>query len=240
MISYQTISGLRMVEKLEPAPRRRLQWQRVWWASVPIWSLGMLSCVPFFKHALASKRTKDWVVMLGYLAATIGALVLLAVGGDASKPHTTTNALGSVGAGIVILLMGVGSVHTWVLYRQRVLSAAPADTNAAVLAAAREASRRRAEARGIVEKDAVLARDLKIGRPDLGGSFDDGGLVDVNHAPVDLLVRRLGWTAAEARSVDEIRVRLGGFSGIEEFSAYARLAPDRIDAVAYLLVFRRV
>jgi hypothetical protein len=34
----------------------------------------------------------------------------------------------------------------------------------------------------------VLARELRIGRPDVPRQFDDGGLVDLNHAPVPVLV----------------------------------------------------
>src|SRR6266700_4115871 len=53
-------------------------------------------------------------------------------------------------------------------------------------------SRRRSQARQIARANRVLARELRIGRPDLPREYDDGGLVDVNHVPGDILTSCLG------------------------------------------------
>jgi hypothetical protein len=47
----------------------------------------------------------------------------------------------------------------------------------------------RDRARQIVSQNPELARELMIGRPDLPRTYDDGGLIDANYAPVEVLVR---------------------------------------------------
>ena len=40
-------------------------------ASVPVWSIGFLSCVPFLASAVINRRKRDWARFAVYLAATI-------------------------------------------------------------------------------------------------------------------------------------------------------------------------
>lgn len=47
-------------------------------------------------------------------------------------------------------------------------------------------------ARHIVQTNPALARELRIGRPDLPREYDDDGLVDVNCVPGAVLADRLG------------------------------------------------
>ena len=223
--------------------RRRLR--ALLWASVPVWSLGVLSFVPFFRRAIGTRRARDWGVVLVYFAVTIVEMVLVAVAGDPSKPGGSNHALGDISGGLVLLLMGVGGVHAWVAYRgpaefAAVEYASPRDANRSIVAAATEAAKRRVEGRRIVQENPVLARDLRIGRPDLPRAFDDGGLIDVNHASTALLVQALGWTSDEAAKVIEARERAGGFQSAAELTAYAEIDPRRVDGVADLLVFCRL
>jgi len=44
--------------------------RQVWWASVPVWSIGFLSPVPFLIYAIIHRTRRDWAVFAGYLAAT--------------------------------------------------------------------------------------------------------------------------------------------------------------------------
>jgi hypothetical protein len=66
---------------------------------------------------------------------------------------------------------------------------------------------------------------MRIGRPDLPHDYDDGGLVDVNQVPGDVLVSCLGLTPAETAAVVAARDHLGQFSGPEELTAYTELSP---------------
>jgi len=102
---------------------------------------------------------------------------------------------------------------------------------------ARARMRRRSQARQIAQANRVLARELRIGRPDLPREHDDGGLVDVNHVPGDVLTSCLGLTPQETAAVVAARDQLGGFTSPEELSAYAELPPDRVDALRDWMLF---
>ncbi len=39
--------------------------RQVWWASVPVWSIGFLSPVPFLVYALIYRARRDWLVFAG-------------------------------------------------------------------------------------------------------------------------------------------------------------------------------
>ena len=109
-----------------------------------------------------------------------------------------------------------------------------------MLTAALTARQRREEARAIASRDAALARELRIGRPDLPRQFDDGGLVDVNHVPVRVLVDRLALSSAQASQVVEDPERLGGFAGPEELIAFTDLPREAVDDLRPHLVFLAV
>jgi DNA uptake protein ComE-like DNA-binding protein len=96
---------------------------------------------------------------------------------------------------------------------------------------------RRQQARAIVAGDPALARELRIGRPDLPRQFNDGGLVDVNHVPNQVLVEWLGLSSAEADQVVEGRERLGGFSSAAELCAFTEIPDATIDPVQERLLF---
>ena len=83
----------------------------------------------------------------------------------------------------------------------------------------------------------MLARELAIGRPDLPHDYHDGGLVDVNHVPGDVLASSLGLTPGESAAIVATRDQLGRFSSPEELSAYTQLAPDRVETVREWMLF---
>jgi hypothetical protein len=205
--------------------RRKHFWlRRIWWTSIPVWSLGMLAWLPFFRRAISTKRRGDWLATVFYLTASVAVVVLTSFDGG-SNSSSSDNTIGSVGGGIDIFLMGATALHTWILYGRPISAAAempaPApirdaalDGNAAALAMAAQANQRRAEARHIVETDPIMARDLRIGRPDLPRDYDDGGVIDVNHASAELLAQTLGWTLEDASAIVEARDRAGSFSSV--------------------------
>jgi hypothetical protein len=105
------------------------------------------------------------------------------------------------------------------------------------IAAVLNARQRREEARAISARDGELARELRIGRPDLPRQFDDGGLVDLNHVPAPVIVDLLGLSEADATQVIDARDRIGGFSSAEEVIAYTDLSPAVVDGLRERLVF---
>src|ERR1700730_18837512 len=58
-----------------PGPPSNRVWPQVWWASLPICSIGFLSFVPFLAFAVIRRRKNDWAVFAAYLAATVAMIV---------------------------------------------------------------------------------------------------------------------------------------------------------------------
>ena len=56
----------------------------------------------------------------------------------------------------------------------------------------------------------MLARELGVGRPDLGRGFDDGGLVDLNSAPTAVIAQVCGLDLELAQSIVAARQARGG------------------------------
>jgi hypothetical protein len=204
-------------------------------ASIPVWSLGFLSFVPFLILAVARRRRKDWLIMAGYVVAVAAEVAALSVTGQSGGGS-------SVAAGaLVIALMGGASAHAFADYDlARPGTGRPGtagEANEQAMAAAHARMKRREEARGIAGGDPVLRSELRIGRPDLTRSYDDGGLVDVNQVPSWVLSSHLGLSPQEAAAVTAARANLGRFVSPAEVTQYAQLAPDRLDAVADWMIF---
>lgn len=238
----------------EPPQRARPVLRQVAWASVPVWSIGFLSFVPFLAYAVMNRRKRDWAVFAAYLAATIAMIIALGTVGSGS------NAGGAVG-GFIIALAGCAAVHTAVLFRpggaRGALGPAGAgapgtlgpagagalgprsleERNRETVAEAKSRIERRKDARRLATSNPSLARELKIGRPDLPRDYDDGGLVDVNHVPGPALGAQLGLAPAEVTDVLAARDRLGRFASADELGAYTQLTPDRVDELRDLMLF---
>ena len=203
------------------------------WAFLPVLSFGFLAPIPIIHAAVKLRTWTLWAASALYTAAEVLAW-----------SATTTVTSGPVEAAEVsdppawagVLLLGlavVPTIHALTL-RGRVFESRPQDP---AIVAALQARQRREEAKAIAARDDILARELRIGRPDLPRQFDDGGLVDVNHAPVSAMVHLLGLSEADATQVIVARDRIGGLSSPEELIAYTDLSPTLVDSVRERLVF---
>jgi hypothetical protein len=199
----------------------------IMWALIPLLTLGLLAFVPFAHAAAKLQHRRLWLVAACYAVVTVGLFGPLA---DASNTSDLGAALFT--AAWFALIVG-STVHALVL-RRRVFSPPAVQPAMAAALADREL---RQQARAIVAGDPALARELRIGRPDLLRQFNDGGLVDVNHVPNQVLAERLGLSPAEAARVVEARERLGGFSSAAEWCAFAEVPDATIDPVQERLVF---
>ncbi|QMW66584.1 helix-hairpin-helix domain-containing protein [Mumia sp. ZJ1417] len=108
--------------------------------------------------------------------------------------------------------------------------APPHDPNARAVAGVLAARQKRAEARAMAANDPQMARDLCIGRPDLPRHYDDGGLIDLNGAPAEVIARGLGLTQAQAEHIVEVRRQLGKFERVDDLVTLADLEPSVYDA----------
>ncbi len=167
----------------------------------------------------------------GYLAAVIAVMVLMSIAGP------TDDAVSVTAGGLAILLMGVAAVHTFVAFRPGQDMVSDSRASDLALTAARDRMHRRQHARELAQDNPALARELGIGRPDVPHDYDDGGLVDVNHVPGDVLASCLELTASESAAIVTVRDQLGRFSSPEELSVYTQLPPDRVEALHDWMLF---
>ena len=205
------------------------------WASMPVWSLGFLSFGPFLRLALARRQKKDWAICAAYIAAVVAVCVALSV---------VQRGNAAVG-GLVIGLIGFATVHAAIAFRPpqsqlpetQQAQPVPRIDNRHAVADARNRIELRQRARELAGRDPVLARELRIGRPDLPRQYDDGGLIDVNTVPGAVLAAHLGLDEHEVTALMATRASLGKLTSADELVSFAELAPDRVDAIRDLLLF---
>ncbi|GAB2653507.1 hypothetical protein GCM10009743_32440 [Kribbella swartbergensis] len=122
-----------------------------------------------------------------------------------------------------------------------VLSVVAASVQAAVVIGAprvdRRAAGRRLEARRLAAERPDTARILGIGRPDLPRTYDDGGLVDLNDAPVEVLCGVPGLNPQLAAAIVSSRTLSGRFRRVDELWTRGLLtAPPGPDLFDRLIV----
>lgn len=213
-------------ESMVARPPRRggpLRWfaQGGWYLFVVVLSLGILSFVPFVHAATRVRKPLMWLWVVLYTAAVI--TIFLNVG-------TATT------GGFEIGLMIIASIHSVLLRRQvwptttapvaspapAVLGSAgwPADAAVAAVLAARG---RRDGARRLAGADPQMARELHIGRPDLARTYDDGGLVDLNSAPPQVIAASCGINLVSATQIVDARIAGVPFATVDDVFSLAEI-----------------
>lgn len=74
-----------------------------------------------------------------------------------------------------------------------------------------------------------MAWELRIGRPDLARTYDDGGLVDLNNAPVPVIADACDVGTEVAERIASARASVGGFHSVEEAIVYADVQGGAVD-----------
>ncbi|WP_025272853.1 hypothetical protein [Haloglycomyces albus] len=181
------------------------------WALTPAYTMGLLTAAPFLIAAVKRKTIWMWLSAGLYIAAFVSILIGLSL---------PVYGIGTIytNAGFLVSLFG-GSVHT--LCIRRIVWDLPSKTDIAPPPKSERQNLQdhlnhtnqtidsrgelRTKFRDIAMNDPMYAKlTLKIGRPDLADRpVDDGGLVDVNHAPVDVLVTLPGINAAVAQHIND-------------------------------------
>ena len=209
-----------------------------WLWMLPVFSLGLLALVPLITIAAKAKKPKAWWWAGGLSVTWLLGFVLIGSGPDGSD-----SALGDVGGtlyfgawiGSVVYSLVMGPKVPWAVKGHYVPLAPPppppVDPNAAAVAGVQASRLKRDEARELVRRDPMMARDLLIGRPDLQRQYDDGGLVDVNSAPEQVLAQWLSLTPTQSGRVVEVRQQLGGFEHVDDLVNFAGLEPATFDRV---------
>ena len=195
------------------------------WAVVPLVTLGLGSPASFLYAAVRRRSAFLAAAAVGYAGALTAAYEALVASGD------DAHLLG------LLLLLGTwitGTVHAIGARPRLYPPANPSDqVNRRVLEAARYRRTLREEARKIVMEDRGLAHELHIGRPDLNPrAYDDGGLIDVNHAPPQALALLPGVTPEIVDRIVRLRAEQGGFISAEELAVQADLPPRIVPDIA--------
>ena len=83
-----------------------------------------------------------------------------------------------------------------------------------------EARERRAAARQLAQRDPLLARDLKVGRPDLPGTYDYSGVVDLNSAPPEVIAAVCDLDPDPAATIVDARPPVG-YRAVDDVFSHA-------------------
>jgi hypothetical protein len=188
-------------------PGRGVRIGSLWYVAVPLLTLGLFTFLPFLHAAVRLRRLWVW------LAALVFALVSGAAFSVSGQPEDTTS--GAVDAVYVVGLLGSMVLGIALLtrlrrevYRLGETEGPSADGPPAVDPAVRQvlqARTKRAHARDLAAADPLMARDLCIGRPDLPGDYDDGGLVDIASAPDTVIAQVLDLPPEQAAEIVAVR-----------------------------------
>lgn len=206
-----------------------------WYVVVTVCSFGLLAWLPFVHAGRHLGRPAVTRLAWRYAAAAAVIGILLAVTPKDEHGEITSgagNTIAVIGTLLAIATVALGCVRHAPL-RREVYGGAPPPARDQVdpaITHALEARKRRATARDIAERDPLLARDLKIGRPDLSGTFDDGGLVDLNSAPATAIAEVCGLDEATSEEITAARPP-NGYLTVDDVFSYADLPVTTWDVI---------
>ncbi|MEU4624538.1 BTAD domain-containing putative transcriptional regulator [Actinoplanes sp. NPDC023801] len=205
------------------APRRHgFSWAEVILAAaLPLVTCSLGSWLYFAYAAFQRRTARDALVASGYFLAVIGVLVLEMI--DPSDPDAALlSDAETIGILLALALIAVAAAHG------ALLAAHPGDS--------RRSRAQRELARMYATFHPAAARQAGIGRPDLMRSFDDGGLVDLNHAPAQEIARLHGMNPIEAHRIAVDRYENGPYRGPEDLVLRGLLRPRTLQRLAPWLI----
>ncbi|GAA4076505.1 MULTISPECIES: ComEA family DNA-binding protein [Actinomadura] len=212
-----------------PVPVETGEPRGILWAFVPFLTFGLGTPFSFLYAAVRRGSWNMGAASIGYGAATAGVLAMMQVGDPL---------LGFI-AGIMMLMLWIsGTVHAFAVRPSLFPRSGPrSHVNQHALRVAKYRRTLREEARALAAEDPALAHELRIGRPDLPRTYDDGGLVDVNHASPQALATLPGMTPELVDKIVRRRDEQGGFISAEEMSVDVDLPPGLLPQLAEYAVF---
>lgn len=204
------------------------------WAFVPLITVG-IGAPASFAYAALRRRS----AVLGGAAALYGAGIV----GGCYEIIAGSGGAEAVGIGLLLIIL------TWVLSTAHAMVARPKlypptsardQMNQRAVEMARYRRSLREAARKFAADDPALARELRIGRPDLlPRTFDDGGLIDVNHVPPEVMSRLPGLTYEMVDRIMRFRTESGGFVSAEELALHCDLPPSIVGEISEYALFLR-
>jgi DNA uptake protein ComE-like DNA-binding protein len=203
------------------APRRSLLAGR-WYFLVTIASAGLLAWIPFLHAAGRLRRRSVRVLAAAYGAGAVALAALTAMtptDAQGTAAGSAGHTMSAVTGLLAIAIIAVACVQQVPLrreaYRSPAARPAPSAATDPAVATALASRARRDEARELARRDPLMARELRIGRPDLARTFDDGGLVDLNTAPAAAIAAVCDLPPATADTIVAARSG-GGFLAVDD------------------------
>lgn len=197
------------------------------WAEVVLAAmLPMMTCSFgswfYFTYAAIQRRTlRELLTAIGYLSAV--ALMVFFWLVDPSAPGAEIGSdAEAVGLILAIGIIALSSVHG------AVLAYHPGDTG--------RARAQRQMARQYAAFNPGGARQYAIGRPDLLRHYDDGGLIDLNHAPEQVIATLRGINPVEAHRIAVDRYENGPYETPDDLVRRGLLAPKTVRRLATWLI----
>jgi DNA uptake protein ComE-like DNA-binding protein len=194
-----------------PMPRGR-------WVLTSLIPFGWVTWTGFLYAGFRAKRPAWVVAGFAYLAVT--AVTILVTSLDSNEEGLEDN-LGYI---LMFCAWGVGILQAFLTRKPYLRRLAIIDDPA--LQAAQTAEERRTYARELAQRNPALAREALIGR---SGGFDEAGVIDVNHAPVEDFADLPGIDADTARRIVAVRDGVGGFSSLEDLGMTMDLPGDVVE-----------
>jgi hypothetical protein len=203
------------------------------WAFAPLVTCGFATPVTL---GFAAAKRRSWRLGVAAAAYAAGMVAWLTIANSYEDPVP-----GLLAAIMVVGLFGSwigGTIHS-LLIRATVFETRPVlrTPNELALEQARYRRQLRQEARELVRRDPALAKELRVGRPDLPRQYDDGGLIDFNHAPARVIGTVPGMTPDLVDRVLSARRDSGLFTSAEELSVTLDLPVDLNDELGEYSVY---
>jgi hypothetical protein len=192
-----------------------------WYLGVPILSAGVFAAVPFWH---AHSRLDRPELRSSAVAYSVAGAAIMAIAGITPK-DAQGDPVGILGgvlqtiSVVVALIVIITACAKLARVRREIFQRPGWESPAADPQAdqVKQVRARRDRARSLWANDPAAARELGIGRPDLGRGYDDGGLVDLNTAPAGVIASVCGVDPLLADAIVAARTRRDGvFYGLGE------------------------
>ena len=199
-----------------------------------LFSFGCLTWLVILAYAIWRRSWRLAVAGIGYLAIVVVEVALL----DTEHPDAEVPDLEAVTfLGLAVVTWILGAVHV-ILLSRGLWAAITGNLGGSAKQRAQEERRiRREHARYLLYHHPAARDELRVGRPDLPRTFDDGGLIDVNAVPEQVLTGLPGLTSEQCRQIAVDRWLRGPYTSMEELAARCLLQPTATEPLRDLLLF---
>ncbi|QGN46737.1 BTAD domain-containing putative transcriptional regulator [Micromonospora sp. WMMD558] len=217
----------------EPAPRWLANLATTLGTLLVLVSLGFITWLIVFVYAVWRQSGRLALAGVGYLVVLVGFIVVLE-NMNPDPEAELTDFEGFYILGFLLSCWAAGALHV-VLLNRRVWALVTGGSRAG--RAAEKRRLRREHARLLLHYHPAARDELRIGRPDLPRTFDDGGLIDVNSVSEAVLADLPGLTTDQCRQVAVDRWLRGPYGSVEELAGRCMLPPASTERLRDVLLF---